>query len=352
MIKVGVRLSVIALAFVALGQPLDRAQAFGLRLGPFFFGLPGHGFHSPHPAAHAHSDANLARTEPSEPKSAGRSELTHRGGPEANQVASNHGPTLLYPDLVLPVLDEEIFWPRSDARWPFGYQTIFDQAFTKYPDRTPADVCRYRDTSGEFAARIAQEIDPRDDQRPVLKQLVTALGQANGYLIKTCPPSIPLRPVARLKLMDAQIDALIMALEIIRAPLQQFERSLDDKQRARWAGADTAEANRIAPCSSTKADQTAWPLPMFQQAVRPTDRQQHALDRLKDAFNRAQSELSEECSGGIPQAASHRLVLIEDRLDATWRAIQTIEVAFTGFQKQLNDEQNARINVLEIASKR
>jgi hypothetical protein len=124
--------------------------------------------------------------------------------------------------------------------------------------------------------------------------------------------------------------------------LQQCERSLDDKQRAKWASVAAADASHIARCDSDKADETAWPLPMLQEAIRPIDGQRQALVRLKDAFNRAEGEVAGECSSGIPQAASQRLVLIEDRLDATWRAVQTIGVALTLFQKQLSDEQNAR----------
>ena len=69
-------------------------------------------------------------------------------------------------------------------------------------------------------------------QQPLLQKLGTALAQANGYLIKSCPAEIPSLPVERLQLMVSQIDAMTMALEIVRVPLQKFEQSLDDRQRA------------------------------------------------------------------------------------------------------------------------
>ena len=36
----------------------------------------------------------------------------------------------------------------------------------------------------------------------LLQELGTALAQANGYLIKSCPAEIPPLPVERLQLMD------------------------------------------------------------------------------------------------------------------------------------------------------
>ena len=65
----------------------------------------------------------------------------------------------------------------------------------------------------------------------LLQELGTALAQANSYLIKSCPAEIPPLPAERLQLLKSQIDALTMALEIVRVPLQKFEQSLDDRQR-------------------------------------------------------------------------------------------------------------------------
>jgi hypothetical protein len=45
-------------------------------------------------------------------------------------------------------------------------------------------------------------------------------------------------------------------------------------------------------------------------------------------------------------------VVTEDWLDTTWRAVETIEAALANFQKDLSDEQNARINAMQIASAR
>jgi hypothetical protein len=274
-----------------------------------------------------------------------------RTKPDTAELAQSDRPTLLYPILVWSSLDDAIFMPRTSASWPFSYENIFDQAFAKYPPEQSADLCPYRDTSADIVTPIERETEPSVAQKPLLEKLATALGQANGYLIKSCPKDIPLRAVGRLQLMEGQIDAMIMALEIIRPPLQKFEQSLDDKQRARWDGAGPASDGDTLACHS-KAENANWPLPLLEQAVQPTDGQRNALASVEDAFKRAASGLAADCGGAVPQTASARLEITEDRLDATWRAVQTIEVALADFQKDLSDEQKARINALEIASTR
>jgi hypothetical protein len=52
----------------------------------------------------------------------------------------------------------------------------------------------------------------------------------------------------------------------------------------------------------------------------------------------------------MPRVPSARLQAIEARLDTTWVAVQTIEVAVAQFQKQLSDEQRARFNTLQLAA--
>ena len=321
---VSARIIAIALAVFALCPPFQPARAFGLDFGPLHLNLPVPGFRE---------RGHVARHEaPSEPEEGDR-------------------PTLLYPVLAWPSLDDAIFSPRTASSWPFGYEEIFDQAFAKYTPRQAAELCPYRDASSEAAARIEREIEPNAAQRPLLEGLATALGQANGLLIKSCPSEIPLLPVARLLLMEGQIDAMIMALEIIRTPLQKFEQSLDDKQRARFDGAGP-EVGSAAPACNSKADTANWPLALLERAVQPTDAQNKALREVEAAFRRAAAGLAADCRGAVPQTPSGRLQAIENQLDATWRAVETIQVALADFQKELSDEQKSRINALEIASTR
>ena len=204
-------------------------------------------------------------------------------------VAQNRAPSLLYPILAWPSIADEIFTPISYSSWPFSYQSIFDQAFAEYPAKRVADLCPRQIGKSDATLRIGREIAPTAAQQPLLQKLGTAIAQANGYLIKSCPADIPSLPVERLQLMDSQIDAMTMALEIVRVPLQKFEQSLDDRQRARFSARVASED--VAPVCTKNPEPANWPMPILKQALQPTAAQEAALNDLERAFNRAASGL-------------------------------------------------------------
>jgi hypothetical protein len=325
MAMVSARIAAAAIMVAALLPPDHAAQAFGLSFGPFHLGLPLSG-------RHRHRHPRLARSEPS---------ASEQSGP----------PTLLYPVLALPSLFDEIFVPNTSSSWAFGYDDIFDQAFGKYPRRPTADLCPRRDNTTELVARITRTTAPDAAQRPLLQKLATALGQANGYLIKSCPTVIPPEPIARLQRMEVQIDATIMALDIVRPRLQKFEQSLNDEQRARLDGSGAA-LDGIAPACRQRAGSPQESVARLTQAVQPTAAQRKELTKVEDALKRAANDLDADCPGAVARTALGRLEATEARLDATWRAILTIEVALADFQKSLSGEQNTRFNSLQIASVR
>jgi hypothetical protein len=344
--KVSARLGAVALVVAALCSP-QAAEAFGLRLGPFHLWLPGphYRYHNyGRRIARSEPGARMARTEQGEPAAS--------AAPSAPESTENGSPSLLYPVLAWPSLYDDIFWPRASDPWAFGYENIFGQAFAKYLPLRASAFCPYRVSTDEVAMRITRETMPTAAQKPLLQELATALGQANGYLIKSCPSEIPAQPVARLRLMENQIDAMILALDIVRPRLQAFEQSLDDKQRARLNGPPPAAAGGAIPACKLSAGSVNGPLSQLEQAVQPTDAQRPALAAVADAFNRAAATLDANCSGVTPPTALGRLEALETRLDATWRAVLTIQVALANFQTQLSDEQNTRFNALEIAGTR
>ena len=137
-------------------------------------------------------------------------------------------------------------------------------------------------------------------------------------------------------------------LEIVRVPLQKFEQSLDDRQRARLSALVASED--VTPVCVKNPEPANWPMPILKQALQPTAAQEGALNNLERAFNRAASGLNAVCSDGMPRMPSARLQAIEARLDITWVAVQTIQVAVAQFQKQLSDQQRARFNALQLAA--
>ena len=282
---VSARICVAALALVALSPP-PAARAFGLNFGPFHLSVPIPGFH-------------------------GRRHV------EPEQNASPASPTLLYPVLAWPSLLEDIFAPNAAPAWPFGYNNIFDQAFAKYPPDRAAELCRAReDMTAEMSSRIEQATTPNDAQRPVLQKLAAALGQANGYLMQFCRKEIPSEPAARLQLMQPQLDATVMALEIVRPPLQAFEQALDDEQRARLDGVGPA-GSKPAPACKSQPGSPKERLAQLERVVQPTEAQHQALAAVEDAFTRAAQDLDAECPGQIAPTAIDRLEAIEEQLDAT-----------------------------------
>jgi LTXXQ motif family protein len=148
--------------------------------------------------------------------------------------------------------------------------------------------------------------------------------------------------------MNSQIDAMTMALEIVRVPLQKFEQSLDDRERARLSAREASEDT--ARVCAKNPEPANWPMPKLKEALQPSAAQEAAINDLERAFNRAASELSADCSDAMLGMPSARLQAIEARLDITWVAVQTIQVALAQFQKQLSDEQRARFNTLQLAA--
>jgi LTXXQ motif family protein len=326
MAMIGVRIAALGLV-LAVFCPSPQACAFGLRLGPFLLGWRAH-----------HHHRHFVRR----PTEGRHSEAT------PTDDAQNRAPSLIYPILAWPSFADDIFGPTNYSPWPFSYQSIFDQAFAEYPAKRVADLCPRWIGKSDATLRIGREIAPTAAQQPLLQKLGTALAQANGYLIKSCPAEIPLLPVERLQLMDSQIDAMTMALEIVRVPLQKFERSLDDKQRARLSALVASE--NVTPVCAKNPEPANWPMPILKQALQPTAAQEAALNNLERAFDRAAGGLNAVCSDGMPRMPSARLQAIEARLDITWVAVQTIQVAVAQFQKQLSDQQRARFNALQLAA--
>jgi hypothetical protein len=337
---VSTRIGAVAVIAAALCAP-QAALAFGIRLGPLHLYLPGpHHYHRYHGrVARSEAAPRMARAEPGE-----------AAAPVTQEQPESGSPSLLYPVLAWPALDDDIFWPRASAPWAFGYDSIFSQAFAKYSPQHIAAFCPTRISVDELVMRITRETMPTAAQRPLLQNLATALGQANGYLIKSCPSEIPPRPVARLLLMENQIDAMIMALDIVRPRLQAFEQSLDDKQRARLNGPAPSSATSAVPACKLNANAVSGSLSQLERAVVPTNAQRPALAVVADAFNRAVAALDASCTAVTPPTALGRLEALETRLDATWRAVLTIQVALANFQSELNDEQIGRFNALEIAA--
>jgi len=229
-------------AFALISSASAPAAAFGLRIGPFHLGVPllGHRHHHP---LYMHGETNdVAR---------------HENPPALQQHPVSLA--LLYPARALPPIFQNVFWPAFSSPWPFGYDTIFTTAFAEAPaDRNRAD-CQQSVDANAIVGRLRAEIRPTPEQMERLQRLGGAIGAAADYLAKSCPTEIPQQPTARLQLMDSQIQVLTMAVDIIHQPLQEFEQSLTDEQRAKFSG--EAAVSRAASARSDKTGLRSCALP-------------------------------------------------------------------------------------------
>ena len=335
--KLGAYLAIGALAVVISSPP--PAAAFGLRIGPFHLGVP---FFFPQRRYHG---PLYMRANPND--------LTN------SESAQGLTSALLYPNLALPAIFQNIFFPAYSAPWPFGYERIFSTAFAKAPASEDQRLCQPSVDANATLDRIRADIAPTPEQMQLLQRLGGALGAASGFLAKTCPSEIPVQPVARLQLMESQLEELTMAIDIIRQPLQDFEQSLNNDQHAKLA---------VVPSSSAAADNEKEPdaiaqpcggspaaidlsIEQIDESVAPTEAQRADLANVKGTFGKAVSDLQAHCQAAVPPTALGRLEAIEARLDATWRSVLSIQVALADFQTKLSDEQKGRFDQMNFAAR-
>jgi hypothetical protein len=328
--KIGAYLAIAALTAVIFTPP--PAAAFGLRIGPFHIGIPFF-FHRRHLYMHANP----------------------------NDLATDQGTNsaLLYPSTGVAAIFQNIFWPAASSPWPFGYQDIFTTAFAKAPVDANPRLCQPSNDANAIVGHLRTELEPNPDQMQLLQKLGGALGAASGYLAKSCANEIPSQPVARLKVMGSEVEELAMAIDIVRPPLQDFEQSLNDEQRARFAVMISAPATaehgdrsgNINPGCGGSPTAVDWSVDQIKQSVQPTDAQSDALTGLNQAFGKAASDLEAHCPTSIPPTALSRLETIQARLDATWRAELAIQVALADFETKLSDEQKDRFDATNFAAR-
>ncbi len=335
--KIGASFAVAALSAALLGS--SPAVAFGLRIGPFHIGVP---FYFPH--FHRHHLYMRASGH----------EVAH------SETAPGVTSALLYPNLALPAIFQNVFFPDYASPWPFDYQRIFSTAFAKLPASEDRRLCQPSVDANGIVSRIGAEVAPNADQEQSLQKLGGALGAASGFLAKSCPTEIPAQPVARLQLMESQIEELTMAISIVRQPLQDFEQTLNDDQKAKFAAVPASppaadhqnQSGAIAPSCGGSPTAIDLTIDQIDKSVQPTDAQRPALADVKAAFAKAVDDLQAHCPTTVPPAAIARLDAIEARLDATWRSVLSIQVALSNFESKLDDAQRGRLDQMNFVAER
>ena len=148
-----------------------------------------------------------------------------------------------------------------------------------------------------------------------------------------------------------------MALDIVRQPLLDFEQALNADQQSRLAVASsqgsldrqTQSGNIAGGCGSPSA--IDWSINEINQSVQPTATQRNALDDVRQSFNDAARDLETHCPTTLPATALNRLDTIQGRLDSTWRATLSIQVALANFEAELDDAQKIRFYDVNFAAR-
>jgi hypothetical protein len=369
-----------AAAFTAATFTSAPLPAFAIQIGPFHLGLPlfGHHrhYHHLHMRGHIHEVARHREARHREaphgapphqkPNEVARREVPQEEAqPEAHQATAQAQHSqgqpkpawpLLYPIGPLPTMFQNILWgPSPSSIWPIGYETIFSSAFAQAP--TEPDQCRQPVNANAIIERLRREIGPNFDQISSLQLLGQAINTGADRLGKSCPTEIPREPTARLQLMLRQIEALTTAIDLIRPPLEEFEKSLTQEQQARLA-AEAASASPASPrdvktelrscgSSSAAADHS---VEQIERSVQLSEQQHTALDDLHQVLSGAANDLEAQCSTPAPRSAVARLDALEARLDATWRAVLSIQVALYKFDSELSADQKNRLKTMTFAA--
>jgi hypothetical protein len=295
---------------------------------------------------------------------------------------------------------EYTFWPYAydEAYWAYVYDDFFDSIFfveeapysdyayygpspRSYRGYTTASAPRDGTSRGSGAPRngvaaqvctdpgkgitawpfqkIEQTVRPNADQRRLLDDLKRAAAEAADTFKASCDQNFPLTPPGRLAAMTNRIDATLQAVRIVRPALEAFYNALTDEQKARFTamgpdeiGADRARAARsgqqqqASACSGEKRGLTDLPIERIEDAVRPTQQQQAALDNLDQAMTKAVGILMDACPDVTPLTPVGRLEAMEKRLAAMVDAGKTVQPAMEEFYASLSNEQKARFNTL------
>lgn len=331
---IGACFAVAALAAATVSPA--PAIAFGLNIGPLHLGLPFLGFRH----RHMHRRRIAMHRRAPDNRVYGRTSPTNESSAQGNERSS------LYPTAALPDLLEAVFRPAVLSQWPFGYNALFRSAFAKIQPTDNAAACRQRPArTVEIVGRIRAEVRPNAAQGTLLQKLGQAMGTAAGYMAKACPKEIPAQPVARLKLIQSQLQTLTMAMDLVRLPLQQFEQSLAADQKKQFAALNPAGGQ---PACGAAPAATGWAIDEIDRSAQPDDAQRQALADLKLTFASIAGDLHTHCPNPVPSTPLARLEATEARLDASWRAALAMQVALGRFEAQLNDGQRARLEAMNL----
>jgi hypothetical protein len=165
-------------------------------------------------------------------------------------------------------------------------------------------------------------------------------------------------PPGRLRAMMNRLSATLESVRIVRPAREKFYSSLSDEQQARFnaLGPDIGERSQPQPqqeasaqpdtCGDPKPSLTNLPIERIETVIRPAGKQKEALDRLREATEKAVQTLQAACPVDVPLTPVGRLEAMEKRLEAMMQSAKLVQPALDDFYATLASEQKARFNTL------
>jgi hypothetical protein len=283
------------------------------------------------------------------------------------------------------------FWPYAyDTFWPYAFDDVFEGIYGAYAPQyyAPQDAYAYAGGPASSAAyaratgisqpsaalpggsqicsgqaqgltdfpieRIAEQVNPDQQQRALLNDLKAATVNAVNILQSACPNELPSTPTGRVAAMRSRIEAMLQAVQTVRPPLDAFYGSLNDEQKERFNTLDedikTAgrEIDVAGLCSGPAARGAGLPVARIERSLQLNVRQDTALKDLNDASAQAADVLKATCQPDRSMTPTGRLAAIQDRLKSMLQALDTVQPALVKFYRSLSDEQKARFDRLNV----
>ena len=224
-----------------------------------------------------------------------------------------------------------------------------DRAFAREDDAS-AVLCREQPSELTNLAAVEQDVRPTEAQRAALDQLRTTEAAATEIIRGACPASIPPSPPARREVMAQWVDAILVAVRMVRPPLEAFYRSLDDEQKARFTSlssagqrGDAAEA-WLGTCGDALDASASVPVDPIVRRLRLTEAQAVALEDFSLASDQAAQKVRDSCPREAPLTPTGHIAAIEARLTALLGALDTLRAPLDRFYGSLTDEQRAQFD--------
>jgi len=99
----------------------------------------------------------------------------------------------------------------------------------------------------------------------------------------------------------------------------------------------------VRGCGQQGADFDNWPFDALERIAGADEGQRNALAALRDSAKKAAERLAADCPQDVGAAPTARLEAVEQGIDATLAAFDTVEPALQSFYGALDDEQKARL---------